>query len=159
MPATRFAASPALRSSQWQPYLTVAVGIGANATVFSFVNALVIRPAPGVANPTTLVSIFTSDPPVPVVFYPIEQQPSQRVIVVARTAGDPARIGEAVRRAVAKMDSTVAVFRTVTLEAHLAEALATNRLTAALVGVCGVRSEGVRSCFLQSCPRRRTTKR
>ena len=41
--------------------LTIAVGIDATATVFSFVNALLLRPAPGVANPSTLVSLFTSD--------------------------------------------------------------------------------------------------
>ena len=41
--------------------LTMAIGIGANVTVFSFVSALLLRPAPGVAEPASLVSIFTSD--------------------------------------------------------------------------------------------------
>src|SRR5689334_320793 len=41
--------------------LTVALGIGLNATVFGFVSALLLRPAPGVRDPGTLVSIFTSD--------------------------------------------------------------------------------------------------
>ena len=41
--------------------LTIAVGIGVNATVFSFVNALLLRPAPAVRDPRTLVSVFTSD--------------------------------------------------------------------------------------------------
>src|ERR671919_327502 len=41
--------------------LTIAVGTGANATVFSFVNALLLRQAPGVADPGSLVSIYTSD--------------------------------------------------------------------------------------------------
>src|SRR4029453_12892046 len=41
--------------------LTIAVGIGVNATVFSFVNALLLRRAPGVRDPGTLVSVFTSD--------------------------------------------------------------------------------------------------
>jgi predicted permease len=41
--------------------LTMAVGIGANVTVFSFVSALLLRPAPGVADPGSLMAIFTSD--------------------------------------------------------------------------------------------------
>jgi putative ABC transport system permease protein len=76
--------------------------------------------------------------PAPVVFYPLEQLPAQRVVLVARTAGDPARVSETVRRTLIGIDADIAVFRTVSLEAHLAEALAANRLTAALVGVCGV---------------------
>jgi putative ABC transport system permease protein len=77
------------------------------------------------------------DPPMPVVFYPIEQQPSQRVIVIGRSAVDPAPPAEVFRRTLMNVDRSAAVFRTVTLEAHLAEALATNRLTVALVSVCG----------------------
>lgn len=40
---------------------TMAVGIGANVTVFGFVSALLLRPAPGVADPRSLVAIFTGD--------------------------------------------------------------------------------------------------
>lgn len=42
-------------------FLTIGVATGANATVFSFVSALLLRPAPGVMNPESLVSIYTSD--------------------------------------------------------------------------------------------------
>ncbi len=40
--------------------LTIALGTGVNATVFTFVSALLFRPAP-VPDPDSLVSVFTSD--------------------------------------------------------------------------------------------------
>ncbi|HYN09979.1 MAG TPA: ABC transporter permease [Vicinamibacterales bacterium] len=53
-----FARSPGLTAVL---LITLAVGTGANATVFSFVDALLFRPADGVANPSRLVEVFTSD--------------------------------------------------------------------------------------------------
>src|SRR5919108_2169146 len=41
--------------------LTLAIGTGANVTVFGFVSALLVRPAPDVADPGNLISVFTSD--------------------------------------------------------------------------------------------------
>src|SRR4051812_43343575 len=41
--------------------LTLALGTGANAAVFSFVDALLFKPAPGVHPARPLVSVFTSD--------------------------------------------------------------------------------------------------
>jgi putative ABC transport system permease protein len=41
--------------------LTIGIATGANATVFGFVSALLLRPAPGVADPGSLISIYTSD--------------------------------------------------------------------------------------------------
>jgi putative ABC transport system permease protein len=89
----------------------------------------------GVVRATRRLSL--QEPSKPVVFYPLEQVPSHRVMLVARTGVDPGTLAEAVRRTVTDSDRQVAVFRTVTLEAHLAEALTTNRLTLALVGTCG----------------------
>jgi predicted permease len=41
--------------------LTIGVGTGVNATAFRFVSALLLRPAPGVSDPRSLVAIYTSD--------------------------------------------------------------------------------------------------
>jgi putative ABC transport system permease protein len=78
------------------------------------------------------------DPSLPVVFYLLDQQVVRRLTLVAATAADPAFLADTVRRTMVPVNRDVAVFRTVTLEEHLEEALAANRLTVALVSTCGL---------------------
>ena len=40
---------------------TLALGIGANVTIFSFINGLLLRPIAGVQQPDRVVGIYTSD--------------------------------------------------------------------------------------------------
>src|SRR5262245_48647028 len=59
----RFAVRTLARTPVWTAaaVVTLALGTGANAAVFSFVDALVLRPAPGVGEGASLVAVFTSD--------------------------------------------------------------------------------------------------
>src|SRR5215471_6575400 len=41
--------------------VTIGIGTGTNATVFSFVDALLFRPAAGVARASSLLALYTSD--------------------------------------------------------------------------------------------------
>ncbi len=52
--------------------LTLALGIGANTTIFSWINASLLNPVPGLANPRQVVSLsLGSDPTSPFPFtYP-----------------------------------------------------------------------------------------
>jgi ABC-type antimicrobial peptide transport system permease subunit len=77
------------------------------------------------------------DSPTPVVFYQLERDFIPRVTLVAKTSGDPLRLVETIRRTATAVDRDVAIFRTITLETYLAEAVAGNRLTVVLVAICG----------------------
>jgi len=78
------------------------------------------------------------DLPDPVVFYQLGRDIPRRTFLVVRTPGDPAPYTETIRRRATAVDRSVAIFRTMTLEDHLAEAVAANRLTVALVTFCGL---------------------
>ncbi len=57
--------------------------------------------------------------------------------VLVRSAGDAAAVAQAVRREIASLDSTMAVFNTRTMEEHLRDALFLPRLAGALFGIFG----------------------
>jgi predicted permease len=71
--------------------------------------------------------------PVPTVYYALSQERRPRLALIARTSGDASPLVEAVRRRALTVDTQVPVFRVMTLNALLDEALTTDRLAAALV--------------------------
>jgi putative ABC transport system permease protein len=77
------------------------------------------------------------DPPVPVVYYPLGQSYQPRMTLVARTRSDAIKFVDQIRRELVIVNRNAAVFRSVTLGAHVSEAIADGKLTAALVGACG----------------------
>src|SRR3954463_6446790 len=59
----RYAVRTLFRTPGWtsMAVVTLAIGTGANAAVFSFVDALLFRPAPAIHPARALVSVFPSD--------------------------------------------------------------------------------------------------
>ena len=83
--------------------------------------------------------LSVQDPPAPMVYYPVSQVYSALVTFVARTAVKPESLVEPVARELRGIQAIgVALTRTTTMEGHLGEVLAGDRVTAALVGVCGM---------------------
>lgn len=89
--------------------------------------------------------------PSPTVYYPLEHLSYTSMVVVARTAGDPAAIAEASRRIVLDIDPAQPISNVRTMQAVLGETMARNRfsmvllaafsvcaLTLAAVGIYGV---------------------
>jgi predicted permease len=82
-------------------------------------------------------NLTPQDPAVPTVYYPLAQNYEPRMTLVARTTGNPRAMIDPIRREMQSVNRSVPVFRTITLSSHLSEAVAGDRLTATLVGVCG----------------------
>lgn len=74
----------------------------------------------------------------PTVFYSLSQEYSPRMSLIVRTAGASERLADSVRQAVRATSTDAAVFRVVTLVDHVEEALAGERLSAALLSICGL---------------------
>ncbi|HKV98979.1 MAG TPA: ABC transporter permease [Vicinamibacterales bacterium] len=74
--------------------------------------------------------------PLPVVFYPLSQSYFSRMKLVARSTGDPHAMLASIREALRHARSDVPVYQTLTLDEHLGEVLAAERLTTALVTAC-----------------------
>jgi predicted permease len=81
-----------------------------------------------------------SDEAPPTVYFPLGGSYSPRMSLFVRTGAAPERFAEAVRREVRAASGDVAVFRVMTLQAHVEEALAAERLSASLVTACAVLS-------------------
>jgi predicted permease len=77
------------------------------------------------------------EPDVPYVYYALAQTYSRRFVILAATAGDAASRTDTVRRTLTSFNRDAAIYRVTTLSTHLSQALAGDRLTAALVGSCG----------------------
>jgi putative ABC transport system permease protein len=75
--------------------------------------------------------------PLPVVYYPLSQSDSARMTLIARTSGNPLSMIEPVRQQLIAVNRGVPVYRSQTMASHLSEVVAADRLTAALVGICG----------------------
>jgi predicted permease len=77
-------------------------------------------------------------------YVPYEQQPNVKYLdLYVRTAGDPERLGAAVRAAIASVDREVALFNVRTQQAQVEEALRPERLLAALAAAFGIASAGL----------------
>jgi predicted permease len=81
--------------------------------------------------------VTVQEPPVASVYYALQQEPRPTMTLAARTDGDPTALVDPIRRAVSSIDPKVPVYRAMTLRAHMDESIASDRLTASLVTVCG----------------------
>jgi predicted permease len=78
------------------------------------------------------------EPARPYLFRPLEQAPSPRLTLIARTAGDPQALLPAVRAAVTELDPALPVYAVRTLHQQLETPLSGAQSGAATVGIFGV---------------------
>ena len=77
------------------------------------------------------------EPPVPTVYYPLEQEYRPRMTLAARVDGPARGMVDPIVRAMSAVNPRVPVYRSMLLSAHLDESVAADRLTASLVALCG----------------------
>jgi len=65
--------------------------------------------------------------PISQIFFPYEQNPSRRMILLIRTAGEPTQLAETLRNEIRAIDKTVLIYGVSTLESQIAEAVAQRR--------------------------------
>jgi putative ABC transport system permease protein len=75
--------------------------------------------------------------PQPTVYYPVTQDYLWRGYFILRTVGDPEAVRVGLNDVLAQM-GPADVLKTSTLDAHLSDVLAVDRLTTTLVGLCGL---------------------
>jgi hypothetical protein len=78
------------------------------------------------------------DSPQPTVHLPYAQEHLPCGFLFVRTASEPSAMIPAITRALTDIDGGVTITRAQPLEQHLSEALAIDRLTTTLVGLCGI---------------------
>jgi putative ABC transport system permease protein len=75
--------------------------------------------------------------PLPFIYIPLGQEYIGGVTLLVRAVGDPANLAPAVRREIRRLNNDVPVFAVRTMSEQIGEALATDRMIAALLGVFG----------------------
>jgi predicted permease len=80
----------------------------------------------------------TADAPPTVYYAQAQNYAPGPMSLVARTAGRPERLSDAVRRAIQSASADVPIARTITLAGHVDETLTAERLSASIVSACGI---------------------
>jgi len=75
--------------------------------------------------------------PLPFIYIPLEQEYRSGNTLLVRAAGDPVNLAPAVKREIRSLNSEVPVYAVRTMSEHISEALAADRMIAALLGAFG----------------------